>query len=78
MEDSSLPLPTPEEMLICNQNTTAEEVNLLWQRAVCDPDFKRIFCLVHAEKLSYQTADIALRALTEIIQHKTGAFLAFA
>ena len=28
MEDSSLPLPTPEEMLICSQNTTAEEVNL--------------------------------------------------
>ena len=26
MEDSSLPLPTPEEMLICNENTTAEEV----------------------------------------------------
>ena len=26
MEDSSLPLPTPEEMLICNQNTTSEEV----------------------------------------------------
>jgi hypothetical protein len=72
MEDSRLPLPTPEEMLICNQNTTSEEVNLLWQRAVCDPDFKRIFCLVHAEKLSYQTADIALRALTEIIQHKAG------
>ena len=26
MEDSSLPLPTPEEMLICNQSTSAEEV----------------------------------------------------
>ncbi|CAI8017205.1 E3 ubiquitin-protein ligase rnf213-alpha [Geodia barretti] len=70
MEDSSLPLPTPEEMLICNQNTTSEEVDLLWQKAVCDPDFKRIFCLVHAEKLSYQTADKALRSLTEQIQNK--------
>ena len=26
MEDSNLPMPTPEEMLICNQHTTAEEV----------------------------------------------------
>ena len=26
MEDSSLPMPTPEEMLICNQKTTTEEV----------------------------------------------------
>ena len=26
MEDSSLPMPTPEEMLICNQQTTTEEV----------------------------------------------------
>ena len=28
MEDGSLPMPTPEEMLICNQKTTAEEVEL--------------------------------------------------
>ena len=48
------------------------KVNLLWQRAVCDPEFKRIFCLVHAEKLSYQTADKALRSLTDIIQGKAG------
>lgn len=26
MEDIDLPMPTPEEMLICNQHTTAEEV----------------------------------------------------
>ena len=26
MEDSDLPMPTPEEMLICNQHTTTEEV----------------------------------------------------
>lgn len=50
------------------------KVNLLWQRAVCgDPGFKRIFCLVHAEKLSYQAADKALRSLTDIIQAKTGS-----
>ncbi len=26
MEDPSLPLPTPEEVLVCNPSTTAEEV----------------------------------------------------
>ena len=26
MADGDLPLPTPEEMLICNENTTSEEV----------------------------------------------------
>ena len=50
------------------------QVNLLWQRAVCDPGFRRIFCLVHAEKLSYQTVDKTLRTLTEVIQGKTGIY----
>ena len=29
MEDDDLPLPTPEEMLICNKFTSAEEVKYL-------------------------------------------------
>ncbi len=29
MEDPSLPLPTPEEVLVCNPSTTAEEVTLI-------------------------------------------------
>ena len=28
MEDESLPLPTLEEVLICNSNTTSEEVGI--------------------------------------------------
>jgi hypothetical protein len=75
MEDSDLPMPTLEEILICNQDTTIEEVNLLWQRAIYgDPEFRKIFCLVHAEKLSYQTANKALRLLTEIIQAKSSGY----
>jgi len=62
----SLPLPTFEEVLVCNPATTTEEVTLLWQRAIGDPGFKRIFCLLHAEKLSYQVCDQALRSLTEL------------
>ena len=33
MEDKDLPMPTPEEMLICNQHTTAEEVSCLFTPA---------------------------------------------
>ena len=97
----SLPLPTLEEVLICNSATTTEEVRkctlrphsqrnfiltpdlphaqiklaswphtfqvtLLWQRAIGDPGFKRVFCLLHAEKLSYQICDQALQSLTEL------------
>ena len=50
-----------------------QKVNLLWQRAICDPEFRRIFCLVHAEKLSYQTADKTLRSLTDVIQGQQGS-----
>ena len=38
-------------------------------------EFTRIFCLVHAEKLSYQTADKALRSLFEVIQGRSGIYM---
>jgi hypothetical protein len=41
-------------------------------RAVNDPDFKRIFCLVHAEKLSYHVGDLALGSLSEHSRGKQG------
>ena len=47
-------------------------MTLLWQRALGDPDFKRIFCLVHAERLTYQVSDMALRSLSDVSQGKTG------
>ncbi|XP_019863183.1 PREDICTED: E3 ubiquitin-protein ligase RNF213-like, partial [Amphimedon queenslandica] len=65
MESKDLPMPTYEEVLICNENTTEEEVTLLWKRAMGDPNHFRIFCLVHAELLSYQVCDKALKSLTE-------------
>ena len=65
MESKDLPLPTYEEVLICNENTTDEEVALLWKRAVGDPNHFRIFCLVHAELLSYQVCDKALKSLND-------------
>ena len=68
MEDESLPMPTHEEVLVCNEHTTEEKITLLWKRAVGDPNSFRIFSLVHAEKLSYQTCDKALKTLFELTQ----------
>ena len=91
-EDVALPLPTHEEVLVCSETTTTEEVGnlilrplvasfidqttlisltqvtLLWQRAIDDPGFKRIFCLLHAEKLAYQVCHKAIQSLTELSQ----------
>ena len=72
MENESLPMPTNEEVLVCNEHTTEEEITLLWKRAVSDPNYFRIFSLVHAEKLSYQTCDKALKTLFDITQGHKG------
>ncbi|XP_019853235.1 PREDICTED: E3 ubiquitin-protein ligase RNF213-like [Amphimedon queenslandica] len=71
MENKDLPLPTYEEVLICNEYTTAEEVNLLWKRAMGDPNHFRLFCLVHAELLSYQVCDSAIKSLHDFSQGNT-------
>jgi hypothetical protein len=72
MQDKHLPMPTYEEVLICNESTTAEEVTLHWRRAIGDPGHLRIFCLVHAELLSYQACDRALKSLLDHTQGQKG------
>lgn len=58
--------------LILNIIIIIVQINLLWQRAIRDPEFKRIFCLVHAEKLSYQTCDKVVETLKMLAQGKQG------
>lgn len=70
--DGSLPLPTYEEVLFCTEHTTVEEVTLLWRRALGDLGYFRLFCLVHAERLSYQVCDKALQLLSKFSQRKDG------
>ena len=67
-----MPMPTHEEVLVCSERTTEEEVTLLWKRALRDPNYFRIFCLVYAERLSYQICDKALKSLSELSQGKKG------
>ena len=74
MEDANLPMPTHEEVLVCSERTTEEEITLLWKRAMGDPNYFRIFTLVHAEKLSYQTCDKALKSLSELSQGRKGLY----
>ena len=70
--DQSLPMPTYEEVLVCSERTTDEEVTLLWKRAINDPSKFRLFCLVHAERLSYQVCDRALPTLFQLSQGHKG------
>ncbi|XP_065899490.1 E3 ubiquitin-protein ligase rnf213-alpha-like isoform X3 [Dysidea avara] len=73
--DKTSPLPSLDEVLICNHETTVEEISLLWYRAVKDPDHKRIFCLVSGEKLSYQVCTEALDEMDKILKGETGYHL---
>lgn len=41
-------------------------------RAINDPEFRRIFCIIHVEKLSYQISDLALSSLSKHSQEKQG------
>ena len=70
--DQSLPMPTYEEVLVCSKQTTDEEVVLLWRRALGDPGHLRVFCLVHAERLSYQVCDKALWSLSQLSKGQKG------
>ena len=47
----------------------------MWQRAIGDPGKKRIFCLVHAERLSYQICDEVVETLKELSQGKLGTYV---
>ena len=77
MESKDLPMPTYEEVLICSETATDEEVTLLWKRAMGDPNHFRIFCLVHAELLPYQVCDKALRSLHDCSYAKNGKVFDF-
>ncbi|XP_046861659.1 E3 ubiquitin-protein ligase RNF213-like [Xenia sp. Carnegie-2017] len=62
-------LPSDEEVVVCDENTTLEEVELLWRRAVGD-DTGRLFCLVNADLLDFDVSQEALRLLESLTQEK--------
>lgn len=48
------------------------QITLFWRRALNDPGYRRIFCLIHAEKLLYSVADSAVQALQELSKGRKG------
>ena len=50
------PLPYHNEILFCSSETTSEEVDMFWRRALFDPNTSHLYCLVYIEKLVYQVA----------------------
>ena len=57
--DQSRPLPTPSQVLVCTPHTTAEEVSLLWRRALADESY-HLYCLVNADQLDYSVSSEAM------------------
>ncbi len=51
-----------------NNNHHYYQVKLFWSRAIQDPNYCRIFCLVHAEKLTNVASDNAVNSLSELTQ----------
>ena len=49
-----------------------EQVELLWHRAMKDPDFNNIYCLVHAERLTYQVCEAAFKEYESLSQGING------
>ncbi|XP_078674105.1 E3 ubiquitin-protein ligase rnf213-alpha-like isoform X2 [Branchiostoma floridae x Branchiostoma belcheri] len=65
------PLPSYREVLICTPHTSLEEVVLLWRRAVGDQT-GGIFCLVAADQLDYDVSVRAEEMRCKLFQGKSG------
>ena len=50
------PLPYYNEILFCSCETTNEEVDMFWRRALFDPNTNHLYCIVYIDKLVYQVA----------------------
>ena len=72
MSDSLLPLPSADEVLLCSSTTTFEAVSLFWRRAIKDPSENRVFCLVGADRLSYEVSREAFDELFRLSQGLSG------
>lgn len=67
MEDENLPMPRREEVLLCTEDTTLEEIELLIWRSVQDKS-GRIFMLVSADQLTYEVAGLVERTMERHMQ----------
>ena len=47
---------------------------MLWHRAMKDPDYQNIYCLVHAEQLPYQVCEAAFKEYESLSQGNNGNY----
>ncbi|XP_022806308.1 E3 ubiquitin-protein ligase rnf213-alpha-like [Stylophora pistillata] len=71
MHDKTQPLPSHEEVLLCTPDTTTEEIELLWRRAVGDME-GRFYCLVHADVLDFSVSKQAVEILGVVTRGLAG------
>ncbi|PFX19442.1 E3 ubiquitin-protein ligase RNF213 [Stylophora pistillata] len=71
MHDKKQPLPSHEEVLLCTPDTTTEEIELLWRRAIGDVE-GRFYCLVHADALDFSVSKQAVHILSVVTQGLAG------
>ncbi|XP_053396335.1 E3 ubiquitin-protein ligase rnf213-alpha-like isoform X2 [Mercenaria mercenaria] len=64
--DKDQPLPQSDEILVCTANTTRDEVDIFWRRAIFD-GARKIHCLVNADMLDYDVSEVAERCLEEYL-----------
>ena len=71
--------PSHHEVLICSEETTLEELDIFWRRALDSPSSSEIFCLAFIENLKYDIASQGVSSLKKYLQskYKRNMFLLF-
>ena len=70
----NLPMPYPYEVLVCEESTTSEELDIFWRRSLSDHqrNYYHIYCLIHVEKLTFETSKAACQSLSKyLVEIKT-------
>ncbi|XP_060599995.1 E3 ubiquitin-protein ligase RNF213-like [Ruditapes philippinarum] len=67
MRDRHQPLPQSDEILLCTDKTTKDEVDIFWRRAIFGRSCK-IYCLMNADVLRYDVSEAAERCLDEYLK----------
>ncbi|XP_060604557.1 E3 ubiquitin-protein ligase RNF213-like [Ruditapes philippinarum] len=67
MRDRHQPLPQSDEILLCTDKTTKDEVDIFWRRAIFGRSCK-LYCLMYADVLRYDVSEAAERCLDEYLK----------
>ena len=62
--------PSHHEVLICSEETTLEEIDIFWRRALNSPSSTEIFCLAFIDNLKYEIAVQSVTSLKNYLQLK--------